>query len=278
MAAFFPDDGALLEGVEAALAWIGSPPAGTELCMWTPVADVGELRALIARRFDQAASRQRVGFTVWWETEDAFRLISIRPALGDVSLAEGGAKLTAGEWQPAYQALLDALRSASPWAAYGLIKRGCQPRAVGQSLTYDWVPATHYGSRYHTVDHTMYEDVLAPDAFGAQLLGPGYVGRIPIGADWQKVKLDDDAALLLHRDPEAWFGRPLPPIKHSDPLWRSPDYPMPDVIRLARTDLAAILAHHDVVSRRPLDPLDGLMVNPPQTSPQTVAPNLRRSR
>jgi hypothetical protein len=256
-ASFFPDDDALLAGVEAALAWIGSPPAGTELSLWGSHRDVGEVQALIARRFAQVVWRQQAGCSVWWETENAFRLAVLRPEMGDISLAEGGTKLEAGEWEPAYDALLHALRSTSPWAAYGLIKRGRQPRAVGNSLVYDWVPATHYGSHYHTVDHTIYEDVLAPDAFGAQLLGPGYAGRIPMGADWQKVEIDDDAALLTHRDPEAWFGRPLPPINHSDPLWRSPDYPMPEVIRRARTDLAPILAHHDVVSRRPVDPLAG---------------------
>jgi hypothetical protein len=97
--------------------------------------------------------------------------------------------------------------------------------------------------------------VLAPDAFGAQLLGPGYAGRIPSGGEWERVDVESDVALLLHRDPAAWFGVPLPPITPDDCIRRDPSYPTPDVLLRAREDLADILVTVDVVSRAPLDPL-----------------------
>jgi hypothetical protein len=115
------------------------------------------------------------------------------------------------------------------------------------------VPALHYGP--YGLSHHIYEDVLAPDAFGAQLLGPGYAGRIPVGEKWERVDIGDGASLLLHRDPAAWFGVPLPPITELDSYRPDPAYPTPDVILRAREELAGILITADVVNRMPVDPL-----------------------
>jgi hypothetical protein len=252
---FFPDERALLAGIEAALAWVGRPPAGAELRSVgdVPNRDVGEVRAHIAAAFEWAFDPSRVVATAWWEADDSFRMMGVWAGTGDVSFVEGGARLASGEWRPAYGRLLVALRAAAGWGAYGLIKRGRSPGSAGRSLTYDWVPALHYGS--YNLDHNPYEDVLAPDAFGAQLLGPGYAGRIPFGDEWERVDLEIDAALLVHRDPAAWFGVPLPPITPEDCIRRDPSYPTPDVLLRAREDLAGILVAADVVRRAPLDPL-----------------------
>ena len=253
---FHPGDAAVLAGIEAALAWVGSPPRGAEL--WSvgdlPHRDVGEVRAFFAAELAERAS-YTLTLRAWWEAEDEFRLAVVMPDRGDVSLAAGGGRLAAGDWEPAHAALLDELRAAAGWASYGLIKRGRRPGAVGWSLSYDWVPALHYGS--YNLMHHMYEDVLAPDAFGAQLLGPGYAGRIPDAPGWERVELGGEAALLLHRDPAAWFGEPLPPITQQDAIDLSPAYPTPEVILRAREDLADILVTVDVVARAALDPLAG---------------------
>jgi hypothetical protein len=224
---FFPDDAALHAGIEAALDWVGSPPSGAELWSFgdAPHRDVGEVGAHIAAALAGAFDRGRVMATAWWESDDSFRMMGVWPGTGDVSFVEGGARLASGDWRPAYAALLDTLRTASGWGSYGLIKRGRQPAQAGRSLTYDWVPALHYGS--YNLDHHPYEDVLAPDAFGAQLLGLGYAGRIPAGGDWKRVDVESDVALLLHRDPAAWFGVPLPPITADDCIRRDPAYPTP---------------------------------------------------
>jgi hypothetical protein len=252
---FFPDDTALYAGIEAALDWVGSPPSGAEL--WSlgdlPHRDVDEVRAHIAAALEGDFDRGRVISMAWWESDDSFRMMGVWPGTGDVSFVEGGARLASGDWRPAYAGLLEALRAASGWASYGLIKRGRRPAHAGRSLTDDWVPALHYGS--YNLGHHPYEDVLAPDAFGAQLLGPGYAGRIPSGGEWERVDVESDVALLLHRDPAAWFGVPLPPITPDDCIRRDPSYPTPDVLLRAREDLADILVTVDVVSRAPLDPL-----------------------
>jgi hypothetical protein len=252
---FFPEDTALLAGIEAALDWVGSPPPGAELRSVgdVPHRDVGEVRAHIAAAFEGHFDTGRVVATAWWEADDSFRMTGIWAGTGDVSFVEGGARVASGEWRPAYARLLEALSAASGWGAYGLIKRGRNPASAGRSLTYDWLPALHYGS--YNLGHNPYEDVLAPDAFGAQLLGPGYAGRIPSGDDWERVDLESDVALLLHRDPAAWFGVPLPPITPDDFIRRDPSYPTPEVVVRAREDLADILVTVDVVTRAPLDPL-----------------------
>lgn len=254
---FFPDDTAVLAGVEAALDWVGSPPNGAGLWSFgdVPNRDIGEVRARIAAAVATAFDRRRLVAMAWWESEDAFRMMIVWPESGDVSFVEGGARLASGDWRPAYAALLDALRGTSGWASYGLIKRGRRPAHAGRSLSYDWVPALHYGSS--NLGHHPYEDVLAPDAFGAQLLGPGYAGRIPTGAEWERIDIDSDATLLLHREPAAWFGVPLPPITPEDCTRRDPSYPTPEVILRAREGLADILVTVDVLRRAPPDPLRG---------------------
>jgi hypothetical protein len=252
---FFPDDATLHAGIEAALDWVGRPPSGAELWSFgdVPHRDVGEVRAHIAAALAGVFDRGRVMAMAWWESDDSFRMMGVWPGAGDVSFVEGGARLAGGDWRPAYAALLDTLRAASGWGSYGLIKRGRRPAQAGRSLTYDWVPALHYGS--YNLGHHPYEDVLVPDAFGAQLLGPGYAGRIPSGGDWERVDIESDAVLLLHRDPAAWFGVPLPPITEDDCIRRDPSYPTPEVLLRSREDLADILVTADVVQRAHLDPL-----------------------
>jgi hypothetical protein len=252
---FFPDESALLAGVKAALAWVGTPPPGARLRSPSgPHRDIEEVGAHVAKVFaDAGRQRWRISPRMWWESDEAFRLSFIDPDRGDVSLTAGGAGLARGEWARVHGALLDELRVAADWASYGLIKRGRQVSQVGHSLRDDWVPAFHFGS--HNLDHFIYEDVLAPDAFGAQLLGAGYAARVPDGEDWERLELADDAVLLLHRDPAAWFAEPLPPISPEDGRLRNPSPPTPEVILEAREDLAAILITPDILSALPLDPL-----------------------
>jgi hypothetical protein len=253
---FFADASALLAGIRAALAWVADPPPGVVLRSWNdrPNRDAGEVEARIAAWANELWGDQwRFLARAWWESDDAFRIMHVQPASGDVSFALGGADLAAGDWEPAYGALLAELRGGAAWGSYGFIKRGRRPAAVGSSLTYDWVPALHYGG--YNLHHYHYEDVLAPDAFGAQLLGPGYSGRIPSGPDWERLDLEGDNVLLLHRDPAAWFGEPLPPITQEQSYRRDPSYPTPEVILRGREDFADVLISADVVKRAPFDPL-----------------------
>jgi hypothetical protein len=255
---WFPGTDELLLGVEAALAWVAIPPAGGRLRLLLlgdrqQVLGVDEARGRIAAAaVDPYAGRSPIA--VWWESPSAFRLMSLGLATGNISLVEGGAALAEGSWQAPYEALLEQLRSAANWAAYGFIKRGRRPKDVlYSSLTYDWLPALHYGS--YNLTNSVYEDVLAPDAFGAQLFGSGYACRIPRDPDWTREDLGDSATLVVHEDPEAWYGRPLPPITPEDCIARDPSYPTPDVVGQARKTFADILLTADVARKGALDPL-----------------------
>jgi hypothetical protein len=249
-----PDD--LLLGIEAGLAWVANPesPGPWRVLVaddWQTALSVDEARSRIAAA---ALHDQRFPVVVWWETMSVFRLFKVGLGTGDISLVVGGAALAEGAWEEPYGALLEQLRSAATWAVYGYIKRGRRPLAVlHSSLTYDWVPALHYGS--YNLTNNVYEDVLAPDAFGAQLLGEGYAGRIPSDPDWEQVDLGNGATLVVHRDPEAWFGRPLPPATEKDFIARDPAYPTPEVLVQARETFAPILQKFDRVSKGEVDPL-----------------------
>jgi hypothetical protein len=253
---WFPRTDELLLGIEAALAWIADHSSPLRLLV------MGDLQTALS--VDEVSGRiaaaaadlyaARGPLAAWWEAPSSFRLMRIGLSTGDISLVEGGAELAAGSWKAPYQALLEELRSASNWAAYGFIKRGRRPKDVlYSSLTYDWLPALHYGS--HNLTNSVYEDVLAPDAFGAQLFGSGYAGRIPNDPDWVREDLGDGATLVVHGDPEAWYGRPLPPITPEDCIARDPSYPTPDVVAQARKTFVDILLTADVNRRGALDPL-----------------------
>jgi len=251
---FFPDEACSLEGLEAALAWIGNPPAGAEMRSHDGQShrDAGQVRAQIAWAIS-GFSGKHTAMKAWWESDDSFRIMDVWLASGDVSFVEGGARLAGGGWEQSYDALLEVLRAAAAWASYGFIKRGRSPVSVGRSLGYDWFPALHYGRS--GLSHFPYEDVLAPDVFGAQLLGPGYGGRVPAAADWSCDDVGPESVVMVHRDPAAWFGSALPPITPEDSQYPDPGYPTPDALLRGRETFRDILITHDVVSRRPLDPL-----------------------
>jgi hypothetical protein len=254
---WFPDTNDSLQGIEAALAWVADPPSSDPWRLLVngdlqTALSVDEARTRLAAA--AAASGGRASIAVWWESPSVFRLMRIGLGTGDISLVEGGAALAEGSWQGPYEALLEQLRSAPRWAAYGFIKRGRRPKDVlYSSLTYDWLPALHYGS--YNLGNSVYEDILAPDAFGAQLLGSGYAGRIPTDPDWTQENLGDGATLVVHRDPEAWYGRPLPPITPDDCIARDPAYPTPEVVVRGRETFARILLTNDVRRKGALDPL-----------------------
>ncbi len=139
---------------------------------------------------------------------------------------------------------------------------------------YDWWPSFRYATS--NLDYTPYEDVLAPDAFGVQLLGPGYRDRVPRGPDWEHRDLGDGCVLLVHRDLAAWFAEPMPAISPQDAMLQAPDFPIPEVVRRAVEEFAdpiraispqdAMVRHRDFaipdVVRRAREVFAGILVTP----------------
>jgi hypothetical protein len=87
-------------------------------------------------------------------------------------------------------------------------------------------------------------DEYAPDAFGSQLLGPGYAGRVPPAPSYVK-RAVADALLLEHEDPAAWYEQPFVPATVA--LRNIARAPVPPVLANARAELAPILFRPDVI-------------------------------
>ncbi|MDQ3741069.1 MAG: hypothetical protein M3389_09020, partial [Actinomycetota bacterium] len=73
-----------------------------------------------------------------------------------------------------------------------------------------------------------FEDRFAPDAFGVQLLGPGYEGRVPPTPLYRAEPAGAGCTLLEHADLPAWLDEPFGPE-------------VPPVLAEAREALAPIL-------------------------------------
>jgi hypothetical protein len=261
------DTDALLAAVNAGLAWVSRPPAGAQLCSSYGAHETADeispfiaafveerTRWLLEHRPRPAESITEVALSernyrlqfhasAWWEAEERFRLMVIS-GLGNLSLVEGGKQLGDGAWRPSFQACMSALKAAKDWAV----------RAIGRSLASDWVAAPHVAGY---LEHFIYEDVLVPDAFGAQLLGPGYAARLPSGLDWEIEDLGDDACLVVHREPELWFGKPLGSPSADGSKFPGLVAEIPEFMIRAREDFAPILITEEILTRRPLDPLAG---------------------
>jgi hypothetical protein len=65
---FAPDEPALLAGIEAALAWVGSPPPGAQLRSTSgPHRDIAEVRVQVAYGFGGVGVQWwRLEFRTWW--------------------------------------------------------------------------------------------------------------------------------------------------------------------------------------------------------------------
>jgi hypothetical protein len=188
-------------------------------------------------------------------TGERFRILAVHGMTGRVSLIEGGATIERHGWRPSVQSLREVMLRAR-WAVYGFIKRGSKPEAalLGNSLHDDWVPMPHLESPGSALGDA-FENELAPDAFGVQMLGDSY-GRVPAGPDWLATPVEEGGTLSEHRDPEAWFGRLFGPFGGHRTTPTDPA-PIPEIVTRARDDFADILFTEDVAwnhSRCPTRP------------------------
>jgi hypothetical protein len=246
-----PDGDALEGSLDAGIDWCLGNGVGLPLSLKVGLVSPVSLRAeddlhrYMTRAFEQTTEVGVVHLTS--ATPQRFRTLAIDPSKGRVSLIEGGATMANLGWEPSLRDLKGALAAASPWAVYGFIKRGSRWDTAkrARSLSYDWVPVPHFNPEILSAQ--AFEDEWVPDAFGVQLLGAGYAGRLPDGADWRQTPVGPNAVLLEHVDPEAWFGRLFGPFGgYSSPRIDPPD--IPRVVARARDDLAGIFFTEEVRS------------------------------
>jgi len=170
-----------------------------------------------------------------------FRSLAVEPSAGRVTLIDGGSAIHGDGWVDAVRELADFVRATSRDLVYGFVKRGSftEEAEAGWLLTRDR-PQPAPSKRGEA-----FEDRYVPDAFGIQLLGPGFAGRIPAGPDWRQTELDSDRVLLEHRDLNAWLRGP----RLEDAL-KGVTQPNADLLAAARADFASIL-FRDELAKRP---------------------------
>ena len=122
------------------------------------------------------------------------------PAQGRVTVAEGGPVLHRAGWRPSVAAVTELVELVSGDAVYGFVRRvpALTDAEFASPRSTDWL-------RRSSLEAIAHEEHRAPDAYAIQLLGPGYAGRIPGGADWRATDLTAGRVLLEHVDPAAWF-------------------------------------------------------------------------
>lgn len=174
-------------------------------------------------------------------TGSGFRIITWAPNTQQVGLIH----VSDREWKQPLVGLRQALVDAAGRIAYGYIKRGKSPAAArkGYSLADDWWPRDGLSEDHVYRASTSSYDEYAPDAFGIQLLGPGYDGRIPTSRQYNQRSIAD-AALLEHSAPAAWFETPFVKPAH-DP--RDIAAQAPTVLEQARVELEPILFRPEVI-------------------------------
>ena len=148
--------------------------------------------------------------------------------------------MEAGGWRRALAELTEMLREHAELLAYGCIKHGSAVTyaRLGSSLRYDRPPRRDLPLRdAHRPGNEAFEDAYAPDAFGVQLLGPGYAGRVPDSPAWRQQRVGSASVLLEHIDLPAWFEAPFVPCGSTNGELTEP----PAVLAQARAELAPIL-------------------------------------
>jgi hypothetical protein len=170
-----------------------------------------------------------------------FRSLAVEPSWGRVTLVDGGSAIHGDGWVDAARELTDLLRATSGDLVYAFVKRGSFPHSaeLGNSLEHDW---PELPSRLSQLGEP-FEDQFVPDAFGIQLLGPGFVDRMPTGPVWLQTPLDSDRTLVEHRDLAAWLRGP----RLEDALMGvSP--PDGELVAAARADFASVLFSEEMAN------------------------------
>lgn len=241
---------ALAAGVATGVAWCRANAPGLPLSLSVGMVAPAMLRAdddvdaYVREALDLTAELGVVELTS--AAPERFRTLAVDASKGRVSLIEGGETIASAGWQASVAKLTTRLRAAAEWAVYGFVKRGSRRRdaVLSGSLASDWVPVPHFLVNSFVAD--AFESERAPDAFGVQLLGAGYAGRVPGGPDWRRTPGAANAVILEHVAPDAWFDGRLVPFGGYRTTPSAAEVPIPDFVARARADFGDILFTDDV--------------------------------
>jgi hypothetical protein len=188
----------------------------------------GLLRPLEALRHDRPAG-------VGCRSDDEFRAVEMHSLHQPLAPVAGG-RAAESDWRRAVDGMIALLGRVSRHVAYAHVRRGWEVDAAlgDQFPSYDWPQRLDLGAGHSRMD--AYEDHLAPDAFGVQLLGESYA-PVPDRASW-KAEPAEAGTLLVHRELEQWFDEPFVPFKEQvAPAQR----PQPEILLAARRELEPLL-------------------------------------
>jgi hypothetical protein len=203
-----------------------------------PVRPSDDVEALLREGIAQAQGLGTV--TLRSIGANRFRSLSVEPSWGRVTLVDGGSALHGEGWVDAARELTDLIRATSRDLVYAFVKRGsfAQVAEGGRLPDRDGPPPSGLSQLAEP-----FEDEYVPDAFGIQLLGPGFADRMPIGPDWVETPFDGDRMLLEHRDLEGWLRGPR--LEEALKGVRPPDG---ELLAAARADFEPVLFRREIAS------------------------------
>jgi hypothetical protein len=231
-----PDPAAYHTVVTTAASWCGETSvvvmAGT--VGWTPTED----RAEALRVMHDAVSRAE--FAAYASTDEAgFRSVGAWPQ-GGISLVAGTWPENDLPWPAVLSDVVEVLRLCAAHTAYASVFRGTNVTGAvraGEPASVEWPARPNRCPLGPGWTSQSFEDLLAPDIFGVQLLGPGYRDRTIDAPGWASEPLEGGGRLVTARDPAPWFQAPI--VEPSTPLPRPPQPPA--VLEQGRRELEDIL-------------------------------------
>lgn len=131
-------------------------------------------------------------------------------------------------WEPALSDLTDVVTSLADHLQYAAIRRSRLEKAQWFNFLDHWWPERPYLEYGMSQCGRVVADTYVPDAFGAQLLGPGHK-LPPLSEQWRSRPVGSDSTLLTHTDPTAWYEGAVGSV------------PNPQILEQARRELAPLL-------------------------------------
>jgi hypothetical protein len=147
----------------------------------------------------------------------SFRSAVLSPYRGSLAVTQGWSRAVQPGWPGGVADLTEALTALTPHAAQGRITRSRSPIDRHSGGTGAW-PGRRGGVEWSSRDMRPGTDTgQISDVFGVMLLGPEQWARLPqLDPDRWDVRPFGESTLLVHREPELWFGETQPQSQELD--------------------------------------------------------------